>query len=85
MLACMHMRTTVELPDEQHEALLALARRRGLRGFSQLVQEALESYLAALDTDEVGLLLSLEGSVDDAAEREIRRRIDEARGSWRAS
>lgn len=40
------MRTTIELTDEQRSALLALAGKRGLRGYSSLVQEALAQYLA---------------------------------------
>ena len=39
------MRTTVELSDEQRAALLSLAAKRGLRGYSMLVQEALAQYL----------------------------------------
>ncbi|MBI5244905.1 MAG: hypothetical protein HY922_14660 [Elusimicrobia bacterium] len=39
------MRTTIELTDEQRGALLELAGRRGLRGYSSLVQEALDRYL----------------------------------------
>lgn len=79
------MRTTIELTHRHHEALLVVARRRGLRGFSQVVQEALDAYLADLDGDEVDSLLSLEGSLGDSEEREMRRRIQEARASWRAS
>lgn len=41
------MRTTIELTDEQRSALLALAGKRGLRGYSSLVQEALAQYLAS--------------------------------------
>jgi len=40
------MRTTVELPDEIRARLLEMAARRGERGFSGLVEEALERYLA---------------------------------------
>ena len=39
------MRTTIELTNEQRAALLELAGRRGLRGYSSLVQEALALYL----------------------------------------
>jgi len=39
------MRTTVELSDEIRAKLLELAARRGERGFSALVEEALERYL----------------------------------------
>ena len=39
------MRTTVEIPDKQRAHLLELAAERGEKGFSRLVQEALEFYL----------------------------------------
>ncbi len=39
------MRTTIELTDEQRAALMALAGKRRLRGYSPLVQEALTQYL----------------------------------------
>lgn len=39
------MRTSIELTDEQRSALMALAGKRGLRGYSSLVQEALTLYL----------------------------------------
>ncbi|MDP9022776.1 MAG: hypothetical protein M3N57_08785 [Actinomycetota bacterium] len=79
------MRTTVEISDDQRRALAAIAHRRGLRGFSVLVQEALDTYLRDQDAGEVELMLSLEGSVDDEEEAEIRGRIDEARSLWRSA
>jgi hypothetical protein len=79
------MRTTVEITDEQHRALSAIAQRRGVRGFSALVQEALDGYLANLNTDEVDLLLGLEGVLTEFDAREMRSRIKEARAAWRTS
>lgn len=79
------MRTTVEITDEQHRALSAIARRRGVRGFSALVQEALDGYLTNLTADEVDVLLGLEGTLTDSEARQVRTRIDEARTTWRAS
>jgi metal-responsive CopG/Arc/MetJ family transcriptional regulator len=79
------MRTTVEITAEQHRALSAIAQRRGVRGFSVLVQEALDSYLTNLNTDEVELLLGLEGVVTESDAREMRSRIKDARSKWRAS
>ncbi len=79
------MRTTVEISEEQHRALSAIAQRRGVRGFSQLVQEALDAYLANLNADEVDMLLGLEGILTDAEAQEMRSRIDEARSAWRTS
>lgn len=79
------MRTTVEITAAQHRALSAIAHRRGVRGFSTLVQEALDAYLGSVDTDEVDLLLGLEGSLTDDDADEVRRRIEDARAVWRAS
>lgn len=78
------MRTTVDIPESQHRALGALAQHRRLRGFSQLVQEALDAYLRDWGDDEVDLLLSLEGALDDQEERELRARVDAVRAAWRA-
>jgi len=47
------VRTTVEISARQHRALSALAQQRGLRGFTQLVQEALDSSLGDLGQDEI--------------------------------
>jgi hypothetical protein len=67
------MRTTIDISDEQHRALTALAK------------EALDAYLRDRDAEEIELLLSLEGSVDDEDEAGIRARIDEARSQWRSA
>ena len=79
------MRTTVEITDRQHRALSAIAQRRGVRGFSVLVQEALDDYLVNLKTDEVDLLLGLEGTLSESDAETMRARISDARGAWRAS
>ncbi len=39
------MRTTIELKEEHRALLHALAARRGWRGFSRVVQEAIDFYL----------------------------------------
>ena len=41
------MRTTIEIKPEHRARLLELAARRGSKGFSDLVAEALETYLHA--------------------------------------
>ncbi|MDQ3761534.1 MAG: hypothetical protein M3460_07480 [Actinomycetota bacterium] len=66
-------------------ALPRSAQRRGLRGFSQLVQEALESYLHDLHDDEIGVLLDLEGMLGEGDEAELRARVGAMRATWRAS
>ena len=77
--------TTIEITSAQHAALSALARRRGQRGFSLLVQEALDAYLASLAPDETEALLALEGALSDEQAAAVQRRIDLTRATWRAS
>lgn len=79
------MRTTIELSDEQRAQLVDLAARRGLEGFSTLVQEAADLYLKerARRDEAVRAALAAFGSLEDddvAALREAHRR---ARESWR--
>ncbi len=45
------MRTTIEMSDDIRGRLLEIAARRGMKGFSNLVQEALETYLADRDSE----------------------------------
>ncbi|MBI5500615.1 MAG: ribbon-helix-helix protein, CopG family [Deltaproteobacteria bacterium] len=79
------MRTTIEMTDEQRAKLLHLAARRGVKGFSAIVQEALDQYLKSTEGKEaeVQAALAVRGSLKGKeAERlaETSRRLREA---WR--
>lgn len=79
------MRTTVEIPDRLRAALLAISARRGMRGFSKIIEEALDQYLqtmASRDRD-LASLLSLKGSWTDAEAEEARKTIHEVRKNWK--
>ena len=67
------MRTTIELTDDQRAKLLALAAKRRLRGYSALIQEALERYLEAPDGDR-----TVAGARAGRAARKVRGYISEA-------
>lgn len=60
------MRTTIELSDESHEAVAALARRHARRGLSDIIQAAVDTYLASLDAQATEAVLALEGAIDEA-------------------
>ncbi len=79
------MRTTIEIPDRLRAALHATAARRGQRGFSKLVEEALDLYFATLaDRDEaVAEVLALGGAWDDDDAGAAREGLDELRSTWR--
>ena len=76
------MRTTVEISSEQHIALLNLAAKRGIRGFSSLVQEALDEYLAAAESDTLADALSAEGSITDGQADRLEEIIEAAWKTW---
>jgi hypothetical protein len=85
---CMYdegVRTTIEMKPEHRSALLALASRRGQKGFSGVLGEAIESFLRG--EVERGkrrkTLLSLGGSLSTKEGEDLRRTVKELRESWR--
>lgn len=85
MLSCICMRTTIEIRDEHRIALAAIAAKRGLRGYSELVQEALDAYLADVSGEDLDALLSLRGSLGPEQADKLEQRIAEAWSSWLTS
>jgi predicted DNA-binding protein len=79
------MRTTIEIKDEHRARLLELAARRGEKGFSGLVAEAVELYLESLARDEERrrAALRLRGSLSEGDAGELRRATRSVRESWR--
>jgi hypothetical protein len=89
---CMHMhdtivfmRTTVEMKAEHRSALLALAARRGEKGFSSVLCEAIEHYLNEERTRAARRkeLLSARGSLSAAEGNELRAVTKSLREHWR--
>ena len=79
------MRTTVEMKPEHRSALLALASRRGEKGFSSVLAEAIEEYL---DEEKTRVrrrkeLLSLAGSLSTKEARSLRGATIFLRENWR--
>lgn len=79
------MRTTVEITPEQRARLMAMAARRGEKGFSKLVQEALDAYLrqATAEAEARRRALMLNGSLDGRESDELRAATRGIRESWR--
>lgn len=81
------MRTTVEISDEQRAQLAQLAARRGEKGFSSIVQEAIDLYLRQLSDAErkrrIKAALALAGSISENEAEEMRARIRDLRSRWR--
>lgn len=81
------MRTTIELSDEHRTRLLALAAEPGARGFSELVHEAIEDFLAAhaARRERVGAALSVLGSLDDEGADDLEDTVTRLRTTWRGA
>ncbi len=81
----LRMRTTIELPNDLRARLLEVAARRGEKGFSGLVREAVAQYLAELDSREARLARAAQvlGSVTKAEAEEMRRVAHSIRERWR--
>ena len=79
------MRTTVEIQPRQRAALMAIAVSRNLKGFSTLIQEALDLYLdhLAQDTERIDDALAVLGSWNDDEGEGIAAHQAELRRSWR--
>ena len=79
------MRTTIEIPDEQRAKLLEAAARRGEKGFSSIVQEALADYFEAEEKrqERVKRAVGALGKLDDDEAEDLARSIRKLRGRWR--
>jgi len=81
------MRTTVELTDRQRAQLLELAARRGEKGFSRLVQEAVDLYLESEEEREgaarTRAAVAVLGTLDDAGAEAMRETATRLRRDWR--
>lgn len=79
------MRTTVEITEDQRAELLRLAARRGLKGFSGLIQEALDHYLSQQGRRDgaIEAALALKGSLTDREADDLAERVSKIRETWR--
>ena len=79
------MRTTIELRDDLRARLLEMAARRGEKGFSSLVGEAVEMYLEAQrELDEARqVALEARGSLREADIGQLREETSRIRAEWR--
>lgn len=79
------MRTTIELPNRQRSRLLALSAERGERGFSRIVQEALDRYFdeSAARAERVREALRMAGAMPKREADILREHVRGLRYGWR--
>jgi hypothetical protein len=79
------MRTTIELKDEYRAKLLELAARRGEKGFSRIIEQAVAAYLKAAAANEElrQRALGLQGVLGKREAEKLRAATAALRESWR--
>lgn len=78
------MRTTIELPDEQRARLLEIAARRGDKGFSGIIQEALDFYLRNQQNSQaIEQAMKSRGTFSEDEADALQASARELRESWR--
>jgi metal-responsive CopG/Arc/MetJ family transcriptional regulator len=79
------MRTTVELKPEHRSRLLAIAAKRGQKGFSSVLSDAVESYLGeeAERQRRREKALQLCGTLKRKEAADWQKRVAALRASWR--
>jgi len=79
------MRTTIELSNEHRSALHSLAAHRGVRGYSKLIQEAVDLYIKETATKEGGAkqLLRMRGTWNKEEARTFQKKLREIRKNWK--
>ena len=79
------MRTTIEIRPDHRAKLLELAARRGEKGFSSVIAEAIDSYLAAKgETERLRKnALRLSGKISAGEADELLSKTRQVREFWR--
>lgn len=79
------MRTTIEITDKQRAALLSMAAVRGEKGFSALLREAIDQYLADKErrAERLQAALQMKGALDDREAAELAAGCVAIRSEWR--
>ena len=77
------MRTTVELPDDLRQRVVSEAAARNLKGYSQVIVDALRDYSDGRKDGRQSVVARVRGSLDAQAAEVEARRLAEVRANWR--
>jgi metal-responsive CopG/Arc/MetJ family transcriptional regulator len=79
------MRTTIEIPDNLRAKLLKVAAERGEKGFSHIMEEALDIYFEAHEglREKQRRAVALKGLVQPNEAAKLRETTQKIRESWR--
>ncbi len=78
------MRTTIEVSDKHRSILLALAAQKGLRGYSDIIREALDYYIEhqSKTAEKKNKILKMKKTWTAEEAEESRSNLAESRENW---
>ncbi len=78
-------RTTIELSPKNKTKLVSAAARRGLKGYSLIIDEALELYFQdeSLRSEKIKAALAVQGALSDSEADSLTERVSKVRAQWR--
>ena len=80
------MRTTVEISNDRRAKLLELAARRGEKGFSRIIEEAIDAYFEQLSEEAAEerkrKALAVLGTLSEEGAEAMREAIRDLRRNW---
>jgi hypothetical protein len=78
------MRTTIEISDKHRSFLLSIAAQKGLRGYSRIIEDAIEFYIEhqLQSSEKKKDILKMKGSWKKEEAKKIRSRLTELRENW---
>jgi len=79
------MRTTIEISNKHRSILVSLAAQKGLRGYSGVIREALDFYIAHQTNvaDAKRDILKMKGSWKPKETKKFRSKLTELRENWK--
>lgn len=77
------MRTTIDIPANLRQKLIAEATSRHMKGFSAIIVDALEQYFAESDQERIETISRLKGCLNNKEYEEEIKRIKNGRKNWR--
>ena len=77
------MRTTIQISNELRQKLIMEATARNLKGFSEIVSEALEQYFKSYEAKRRKMIKSFKGSLSKKDYEIEMKRLKEERNNWR--
>ncbi len=77
------MRTTIDLPTELRQKLISEAASKNLKGYSNIIIEALNKYFKTESNERIKKIHELKGCLNEDEFKNDMKRVKEGRSNWK--